>query len=68
MENNLLANYGVSAHEEKLRWQNHRLEQMLAWANLSFEAKVQSLEEMEALAQAFSNPHSPKNGRSVVKG
>jgi hypothetical protein len=63
MADHLLAPYGISREEEQRRWQAHRLEQLIFWANMSFEEKVQMLEEMEKTAIAFGNEFDPVTGR-----
>lgn len=62
-DNNLLAKHGVSPQREQAMWDAHRLEQLLAWADLPFERKVQCLEEMEETALAFGNRFDPATGR-----
>lgn len=63
MPDNLLAKYGISPEREKAMWDAHRLEQLLAWAALSFEAKVQCLEDMEEIARGFGHVFDPATGR-----
>ena len=57
---NLLAPYGISPEREQAMWKAHRREQLLFWAALPFDQKMEMVEEMCETAEIFARSRATR--------